>query len=131
MKTAFLAAVAAAGLYASFPGPAPAQAPIVHLPDRAVTRPGVVAQLDELSSRIDRYVAQGRLSPADADHARRELNRIQGEVTDARERSGGRFEVADRFELQSQVDKLRREIHRKRTNVAGAEGEAGAPPRQR
>jgi hypothetical protein len=117
MRNAFLAALGAASLCASLSGPAIAQAPIVHLPDRAAMRPGVVAQLDELSSRVDRYVAQGRLSAADADHARREINRIQGEVSDARERNGGRFETADRFELQSQIDKLRREIHRERTSA--------------
>jgi len=111
--------VAAASLFASLSGPALAQAPIVHLPDSAVTRRGVDVQLTELSGRIDRYVAQGRLSPADADHARRELNRVQGEVGDARGRNGGHMATADRFELQSQIDKLRQDLDRERTGAPG------------
>lgn len=117
MKNAFVAA--AAGLCACLAGPALAQAPIVHLPDRASPRQTLDAQLSELSDRIDRYVSQKRLSPADTDHARRELNRLQGAVSDARERNGGRMEVADRFELRSQIEKLREEIRRQRTSSQG------------
>jgi len=120
MRNAFLAAVAAATLAASLPAFALAQAPIVHLPDRAAMRPGVSAQLTELSGRIDRYVAQGRLSAADADHARREINRFQGEASDERERNGGQRAIADRFELQSQIDKFREDLLRERASGPSA-----------
>jgi len=128
MKNALLAALTAVGLYVSSAGPALSQAPIVHLPDRADMEPGIAVQLDALSSRIHRYIAQGRLSPVDVDQARRELHRIQGEFTDDRERNGGRLEVADRFELQSQIDRLRRSLTRERTDApAATAGAAGAP----
>jgi len=115
MRKTPLACAAAAAIMLALPGLAAAQTPVLHLPPSAAVRPSITTQLSQLGDRIDRYVAEGRLSSADADHARRELNRIQDQASADRERNGGHMALADRFELHAQIDRLREEIRQERT----------------
>lgn len=105
------AVVAAASLAASLPGLAAAQTGPLQLPNARPPALGANEQLDALNARIDRELAAGRLSPADATEAHRQVNRIEDETSADREAHGGRLTDTDRFALQGEIDHLRDELH--------------------
>jgi opacity protein-like surface antigen len=119
MKTVILAAVALASIAASLPAAALAQAAQPPASPSPAAPNGISAQLDRLSSRVDRYLAQGQLSQKDAHQAHLEINRIQDEASADREQHGGHLTVADHFDLQAEIDHLNAELHRERTGAAG------------
>jgi hypothetical protein len=121
MHKALLIAAAVAGLALSAPALAQAPAPALQLPNQPAVRPGLTQQLDDLSARIDRDLAQGRISQADAIRDHREVNRIQDLAAADREANAGHLTEAEHFDLQAQIDQLGHEIHQQHTGAdAGA-----------
>jgi hypothetical protein len=118
MNRAFLSAWAALSIAASLPGLGLAQGSRLDLSERPSALHRIIEQLDRLGGRIDREVAQGRLARPDADRARREINSIQDQMNADREEHGGRVTVADRFDLQARIDRLKENLRQERINAA-------------
>jgi hypothetical protein len=85
------------------------------LPNGRAPRPGANEQLDQLSARVDRDLAEGRISPAQATEDHRRINAIEDEVSADREEHGGRLTDSDRFDIEAQIERLRDSLRRERT----------------
>ena len=114
MDRAFLSAWAALSIAASLPSLGLAQGSRLDLSAKPSALHRIIEQLDRLNSGIDREVAQGRLARPDADRAHREISGIQAQMTADREEHGGRVTVADRFDLQARINRLRENLRQER-----------------
>lgn len=109
----FLVAAAATSIGASLPLTVLAQ-------DGSVARLGIYDQLKLLDVRVDRDLAQGRLSPAEADRAHRDINRIENEARSDSVRNDGHLTDADATDLKARIDRLRRSVRWERTSEIDA-----------
>ncbi len=109
----FLVAAAATSIGASLPLTVLAQ-------DGSIARLGIHDQLKLLDVRVDRDLAQGSLSQAEADRAHREINRIEDETRSDRVRNDGHLTDADATRLQARIDRLRGTVRWERTSAIDA-----------
>jgi hypothetical protein len=114
MKKAALAAVAAASLAAWLPSSGAAQTLSPSTQYGAIAESGITAQLSQLSARIDRYLAHGQLSQAEAVDAHRDVNAIEDQANAYREDNGGKLSDTERIEMQKDIDNLNADIRRER-----------------
>ncbi|HEY2658511.1 MAG TPA: hypothetical protein VGI79_02235 [Caulobacteraceae bacterium] len=124
MRKLVLTVAAVVSVCGSAPTSSPAQPPAqggAPAAESHVPPNGVRDQLDQLSARIDRDLAQGRLSQKQAEQARRQVNDIAAQASTLRERHGGTLTVADHFAIHAQIERLDNQIH-------GERGDAAAPP---
>ncbi len=117
MNRAFLSAWAALIIAASLPSLGWAQGLRLDLTERPFAFHRIDEQLDRLSSRIDRDMAQGQRARADTEQAHREINGLQDQLNADREEHGGRITVPDRFDLQARIDRLKESLRIERVNV--------------
>ena len=119
MKKAVLAAVAAANIAAWLPALGFAQTTTPPSPHSTINGHNIGSQLDQLGARIDRYLARGQISKAEAAEAHRELNALQDQASADREENGGQLPIAERFAMQGKIDDLNRDLRRERAARGG------------
>jgi hypothetical protein len=111
---AFIAAAAAS---------APIRASAQGEPLRISGDPPAEISLDDqartLGANVTTEIRANRISPGNANLVQRELNGVQSQIAADRDRHGGRLTVAERIDLQGQIDKIADEI-RKDTGIAGS-----------
>ena len=110
--------VIAALVVASAPTFVAAQAQPLNLSSETAGRLSISDQVRGLAAKLEAEVALKRISSSNADRVHRELNEVQAQIAADRDRHGGRNTVAERFDLQDQVDKIADEIQK--DTVGGA-----------
>ncbi len=131
MNRAILAAACAATVALALPGLVWAQmgaqaGPQAGAPlslDAPAERHKIFGEIDQLNARIDRGLADGRLTPAQGVLAHRQVNAIQDQANTDRERGGGQLTVADRLDLQARLDHFSDDLHQQLST-----GKAAPPP---
>jgi len=108
----FARAIAAAIAVAAVSAPmlTHAQGAPLRLSDPAARRTSVEDQLRDLNARLTAEVRARQISPTNADIIQRELNELQAQRSDAQDTNGGHATLSDRFDLQTQVDKIADEM---------------------
>lgn len=120
MMKLFLVAAPATSIGASLPLTVLAQDVPLPVQDGPAARLGVRDQLKLLDLRVDRDLAQGRLSQAEADRAHREISRIEDEAKSDRVRNDGHLTDAHASDLQARIDRLHGTLRWARTSEIDA-----------
>jgi len=122
MRKILLAAAVVAGIAAGIPALGSAQTAPPPPNPSPMNAHNITEQLNQVSARIDRYLARGQLSQTEAVEALRRVNALLDKASADREAHGGQLTEAERFRAQAKIDALNDDLRRERATHGGARG---------